>query len=542
MLERNPGIYGTCVAFEPNSFFPDKHYWAPYFYQKDGTITFVQLGNEDYDYFKWDWYALPKAAGKALWTEPYFDTGGGEIIMTTYSVPFHKDGRFWGIATIDISMEDLMDTVRRLQVGQSGYAFILSREGKFVTHPDPAQIMKGGLYEFDEEIARRMTAGQEGMEPFVDPISGRETRIVYTPIRSSGWSFAVVYPLEELMAGVVALQKQMILIGGIGLGLIFLIIALLAGSITRPLQALVQTAMRVAEGDLDQPLPPTRFRDEIWELSSALGKMMTDLKQYMEDLKRTISEKERIESELKIAREIQESILPRTFPPFPNRNEFDVYAVNVPAKEVGGDFYDFFLIDEDTVGFVIADVSGKGVPAALYMAVSRTLLRATALRGYTPGECLSKVNQLLLPDNYSAMFVTLFYATLDLGSGHIRYANGGHNFPYLKRRNGKVETLDGPHGIILGVMEDATYVTNDLMLESDDLLLLYTDGVTEAQNAALEFYTDPRLKAYLEEISTLQVEEVIHSVQENVHEFCAGAEQSDDITILALQFCGKADA
>ena len=311
MLERNPGIYGTCIAFEPNGFFPEKYYYAPYFYQNGGTTTFVQLGNEEYNYFKWDWYHLPKDTGNALWTEPYFDTGGGEVIMTTYSVPFYKAGRFWGIATIDISMMDMMDMVKRLKVGKNGYAFILSRKGTFVTFPDQDQIMKGNLFQFDEKVAQHMTSGQEGIEPFIDPLSGRESWIIYSQIPSSGWSLAIVYPVDEIMEGVILLQRRMLLIGGIGLGLIFLTITLLARSITTPLRALVQTAVRVAGGDLNQTIPHiTRFHDEIWELSVALSAMMNDLKHYMEDLKQTISEKERIESELKIAKEIQDSILP----------------------------------------------------------------------------------------------------------------------------------------------------------------------------------------------------------------------------------------
>lgn len=539
MLSRNPEVYGTCVAFEPFSILTDQFYYAPYFYQKEGKTTFVQLGNEEYNYFTWDWYRLPKKANKALWTEPYFDLGGGETIMTTYSAPFYKAGAFWGIATIDISMQDMMADVRALQVGETGYAFILSRQGKFVTFPDSSRIMKGSLEEFDEEVAKRMTAGTEGIEPFIDPLTGKKAWIIYTPIPTSGWSLAMVYPVDELMAGVIDLQRRMLLIGGIGLLLIFAIITLLARSITQPLLALVRTAGRVAGGDLDQPLPPTRFRDEIWELSVALHKMQEDLKRYLEDLKRTITEKERIESELKIARQIQRSILPRTFPPFPNRREFDIYAVTIPAREVAGDFFDFFFIDENTLGFLIADVSGKGMPAALFMAVSRTLMKATALRGYSPGECLAHVNELLVPDNDAAMFVTVFYATLDLKTGTVHYANGGHNYPYVKRKNGRLEILDTENGLIVGVFAKRTYATHTLTLDEGDVLFLYTDGVTEAENDSSEFFTTSRLETYLKELNSPPIQEIINGVTKTVEGFCAGARQSDDITMLALRYFGK---
>ncbi|HPA45811.1 MAG TPA: SpoIIE family protein phosphatase, partial [bacterium] len=446
---------------------------------------------------------------------------------------------FWGIATIDISLHDLMREVRALQVGQTGYAFILSREGKFVTFPDQEKVMQSGLEEYDKQIAARMTSGQEGIEPFVDPVTGQETWILFKPIRSSGWSFAVVYPVKEILAGAIALQRRMFVIGVLGLLVIFGIITLLARTITRPLEAFVGTARRIADGDLDQALPPTPFEDEIHDLSTAFEKMMRDLKQYMKDLARTVSEKERIESELKIARDIQRSILPRTFPPFPEQNEFDIYAFNISAKEVGGDFYDFFYVDDRTLGFVIADVSGKGVPAALYMAVSRTLLKATALRGFPPGECLDKVNHLLIADNESTMFVTLFYGTIDVHTGNLQYANGGHNLPYIKRKNGDLECLSGAHGLILGIMEDATYTTDSVKLNKGDAVFLYTDGVNEAENSSSAFFGMPRLEACLKETDFSSVEEAVKKMKTEVSDFTGDAVQSDDITMMALQYMGE---
>jgi len=213
--------------------------------------------------------------------------------------------------------------------------------------------------------------------------------------------------------------------------------------------------------------------------------------------------------------------------------------MTVPAKEVGGDFYDFFLIDETTLGFVIGDVSGKSVPAALYMAVSRSLLKATALRGFSPGECLTKVNGLLLPDGYSAMFVTLFYATLDLRSGHVKYANGGHNPPYLKRSDRKIERIEGEHGMAVGLNRDEVYDTFTLTLNEGDSLFLYTDGITEAENDAMELFDDSRLEVCLEEMDIQPVEGIVDRVKDRVNEFCAGAVQADDITMMALQFFGK---
>ena len=541
ILFHAPQIYGTCVAFEPHSFLPDKYY-APYYYHKGGKLRFVQLG-DNYDYFERDWYLTPKEMGKPFWTEPYYDTGGGETVMSTYSVPFFKkNNTFWGIATIDIAMDSLMNEIRALKVGESGYAFIISREGRFVTFPDYSMVLDANLKDIDAEICMKMTSGREGIEHIADPLSGSPSWIVYAPIPSAGWSLAVIYPEDEVMSGIDAMKRHIMLIGGAGLVLLLIIVLLLSRSITAPLFALVGSAKRAAQGDLEQTLPKNLFRDEIWELSSALQSMMSDLKNHIEVLKKTVAEKERIESEIKIAREIQNSILPRTFPPFPDYQEFDIAATTIPAREVGGDFYDFFFIDEDTLGFVIADVSDKGIPAALFMAVSRTLMRVTAMRGLSTGETLERVNALLLPDNDSAMFVTLFYGTLSISTGAVSYSNGGHNVPYVKRSSGAVERLDGKSGIVLGVWETARYPTHETVLHRGDLIYLYTDGVTEAENESLEMFSVSAVEEYLQELQEISPDETIRGTLDRIAAFCGNATQTDDITMLTLQFLGGGDA
>ena len=541
ILFQAPQIYGTCVAFEPHSFLPDKYY-APYYYHKGGKLRFVQLG-DNYDYFDRDWYLTPKEMGKPFWTEPYYDTGGGETIMSTYSVPFYKkDHTFWGIATIDIAMDSLMNEIRALKVGSSGYAFIISREGRFVTFPDYSMVLDANLKDINAEICMKMTSGREGIDRITDPLSGSPSWIVYASIPSVGWSLAIIYPENEVMSGIDTMKRQIMLIGGAGLVLLLIIVLLLSRSITAPLFALVGSAKRAAQGDLDQTLPKGLFRDEIRELSNALQRMMSDLKNHIEVLKKTVAEKERIESEIKIAQEIQKSILPRTFPPFPDYREFDIAATTIPAREVGGDFYDFFFIDDDTLGFVIADVSDKGIPAALFMAVSRTLMRVTAMRGLSPGETLERVNALLIPDNDSAMFVTLFYGNLSISTGSVSYANGGHNVPYIKRSSGPIEKLDGKSGIVLGVWETARYPTHEISLQKGDLIYMYTDGVTEAENESLEMLSVSAVEEYLQELRQASPNEIIRGTLDRIAVFCGNATQTDDITILALQFFGGEDA
>lgn len=255
-----------------------------------------------------------------------------------------------------------------------------------------------------------------------------------------------------------------------------------------------------------------------------------------DELRRTTEEKERISSELRIASDIQRSILPRIFPPFPEREEFDIYAETIPAREMGGDFYDFFLIDADRLGFVIADVSGKGVPAAIFMAVCRTLVKATALTGCGPDECLRHVNRLLCPDNDAAMFVTVFYGILNTRTGEIAYSNGGHNIPFQLAHDGRVAMLEKSVGMALGVMDEATFETKRLVLQHGDGLFLYTDGVTEAMDKADNLFTEQRLLGVLQRTNSAAPTELIRGVVTEARSFSSGVAQSDDITILALRY------
>jgi sigma-B regulation protein RsbU (phosphoserine phosphatase) len=254
------------------------------------------------------------------------------------------------------------------------------------------------------------------------------------------------------------------------------------------------------------------------------------------ELRRTTEEKERIGSELRIASDIQRSILPRIFPPFPERDDFELYAETIPAREMGGDFYDFFLIDEDRLGLVIADVSGKGVPAAIFMAVSRTMLKATAMQAVTPDECLQQVNNLLCPDNDSAMFVTVFYAILNTRTGELEYSNAGHNLPYLLSAQGSVAMLDNPGGMALGVVQDNPYTVRRIRLRPGEGLFLYTDGVTEAMDTHGNLFSDARLRQLLQRIQSGTPNELIRETVGEVRRYAAGEPQADDITLLALRY------
>jgi sigma-B regulation protein RsbU (phosphoserine phosphatase) len=248
-------------------------------------------------------------------------------------------------------------------------------------------------------------------------------------------------------------------------------------------------------------------------------------------------EKQRMEETLKLAHDIQMSMVPKIFPPFPDRSEFDIFATLAPAKEVGGDFYDFFFIDNDHLCFAVGDVSGKGVPASLFMAVTKTLFRATASNGGTPGQILARLNAEICRDNDSCMFVTLFCAILNIRTGQVDYGNGGHNPPYYLHQRG-VSPLENPGGRVLGLVEQSPYASGRMILAPGEALLLYTDGVTEAMNPSETLYSDQRLEQFLGTNRGSAPRQIIGDLIGDVKQFAGGAPQSDDITVLALLYFG----
>jgi sigma-B regulation protein RsbU (phosphoserine phosphatase) len=315
--------------------------------------------------------------------------------------------------------------------------------------------------------------------------------------------------------------------------------------LSKPLKAVVVSAygdmgnIRTAmnRGAIDFLTKPIDFQD----LEITIRKTLDHVEMLKQSLK-TQQELLAIQQELSIAARIQQSILPRNFPPFPERREFELHAAMVPAKEVGGDLYDFFLLDDDHLGVVIGDVSGKGVPAAIFMAVCRTLLRATALQRLSPGACLQYLNTTLSGQSASSMFVTLFYGILDTRTGDLEFAIGAHNPPYLFTTDGKVQPLPvACGGTIVGLIGEARFETNTCRIAPGEALLLYTDGVPEAVDRNEEFYSEARLEEFLAGHAALGVEKVVSQLHAEVQSFAAGMAQADDITVMALRYHGSGE-
>ncbi|WP_305907602.1 SpoIIE family protein phosphatase [Methylomarinum sp. Ch1-1] len=550
----NPEIYGSAVAFEPYAFSTNERLYAPYYYRKNGTISFerLEVSYQHLPYLYWDWYQIPRELGELEWSEPYFDEGAGNILMSTCSVPFYKHGddekQLQGIVTADISLEALTEYISSVKILRTGYAALLSRNGMVLAHPMKDAIMNETFFSIAEgrhdtslrELGKKMVRGESGFVHYTSLV-GINSWLYYTPIPSTGWSLAVVFPETELLENVRKLSMTMASMGFVGILLLILAVIYIAKTIVKPLQLLTAATDQIATGNFEVALPMPKSNDEVSVLTHDFQVMEQSLKEYIKNLTETTAAKERIQSELKVTTDIQASLLPRIFPPFPDHPEFEIYASMVPAKEVGGDFYDFFFIDENNLCFLIADVSDKGVPAALYMMVAKTLLKTEGQRLGEPDKILSSVNTILAADNESCMFTTVFCAILDITSGYVRFANAGHNPPLITDSRG-ARYLKPKPGLMLGAMDDTVFVTEQLQLEQEGLLFLYTDGVTEAKNPSEELLGEERLLNALQSAPDTNVMHMVHYIGSEVARHADGASQSDDITMLAIKMAKKPPA
>jgi serine phosphatase RsbU (regulator of sigma subunit) len=302
-----------------------------------------------------------------------------------------------------------------------------------------------------------------------------------------------------------------------------------------------RTVSVVCEEDSEiYTLDKEKATDLLYQNPSILFELIQlTIKRSLENLTSTVAEKERIEADLRIAHDIQQNMLPQIFPAFPDRSEFDIFASMEPAKEVGGDFYDFFFNGQGKLCFLIGDVSGKGVPAALFMTIAKILLKSEALRNLTPDEILYNVNNIICPDNETSMFVTILCAILDTQTGELLVCNAGHNPPLIHDGGKDFKYMHLPRNFVLGPMEDTKFTPHSMVLKPNDILFMYTDGVTEAMNKKGQLFSEERLERILCNLRNKSVTEIIHGVKEEVEKFSKGAQPSDDITMIALKFCGK---
>lgn len=544
LLEQNPIISGSAIAFEPDFFPREGKFYAPYAYRQEEQIVCKQLGTENYDYHYMDWYQIPKLLNCPYWSEPYLDTGGGEMMMTTYSLPLYDSaGNLYAVFTADISLEWLTQKVNSLHVYPHSYNLMIGRSGTYLVHPYPERILNETIFtatldmedQTVAEVGRKMIAGKQGFETIFNDDSLSTSYVFYAPVLRTGWSMAVVCTYKDVFADVDQIRTVVLSVALAGMCLLLFFCIYIIRQLTSPLTKLADATREIAKGDFTSPLPPIRQKnDELGKLYDAFAYMQRSLVDYIRELKTTTANKERIESELRIAREIQMGMIPKIFPPFPDREDIDLYATLKPAKEVGGDLYDFF-IEGDVLYFTIGDVSGKGVPASLLMAVTRSLFRNMAPHVQEASRIAESLNNSISAGNESSMFVTLFVGILDLKTGRLRYCNAGHNAPVFLS-SGKAEWLPVLPNLPLGLLEGFGYREQEIVLPGDATLFLYTDGVTESENTAKELFSEDRLIEFLEKQIHEAPTGLVNGMMSEIDKHAAGAEQSDDITMLCLRY------
>jgi sigma-B regulation protein RsbU (phosphoserine phosphatase) len=553
-VEGNPDAFGSAIAFEPYAFDGKSEFFCPYYFKEDGQAKLKWLGGDSYRYFFWDWYQIPKEIGRNIWSEPYMDVGGGNIMMATYSVPFYRTiggrRRFAGVVTVDISLDWLTRIIEGIKVLETGNGFLVSKNGTFVAHPSKNLIMNETIFSYAEafgdprirRLAKRMIRGETGFVPIPRMTGSENAHMSFLPIPSTGWSLAVVFPDKELMAGMHRLTWIIVLVAIGGLCILLLLVASECRSITRPLTAMADATGAIAQGNLDIDLPQAMYHDEVGKLADAFLKMRESLKDYISRLTEATAAKQRIESELGIARDIQLGMVPKSFPPFPGLQEVDMHALLVPARQVGGDLFDFFPLGHGRFCFLIGDVSGKGVPASLFMAVTMTLLKSTASYGLGVDAVLDRVNDSLVQRNDNSLFVTVFVGVLNLRTGELEYSNGGHNFPVILRSGGSMERLDGGRSHMLGVVEGARFGRGSALLEPGDRIFLFTDGVSEAMDPSGALFSEGRMLKNLHSARLKSPKDMVLSMLSDVERH-SGGDHSDDIAMMLLRFLGpSADA
>ena len=540
--------------------------WAPVFTGSGDIITTIYVGTESgfllsydersdlgvepgsdesyFDYYQSSWYTSARDAGGVVFTDTYPDSYGRGLMISCASPFYDENDRFAGVVCMDILIGDLTSHVIDVDLGEGAYAFLVSGSGDIIA----SAVMKDADAAF-ENILDASSAVYEASGPIMSGETGAMLSggvyYAYTPVSSANWKFCVHIPESLVLAPVKAMERNIvaaIIAFIVILALIILCVVLMvrrfSRNLTAPLIALGKDVQTISSGDLDYRAE-IRSNDEIGDLAKSFNGMAASLKEYIENLTAVTAEKERIGAELDVATHIQKSMLPCIFPAFPDRKEFDVYATMNPAKEVGGDFYDFFMVDDTHLAVVMADVSGKGVPAALFMVIGKTLIKDHTEPGISLGDVFSDVNNMLCDSNSEGLFITAFEGVLDLVTGEFRYVNAGHEPPYICKQGEGYEAYRIKAGFVLAGMEDLRYREGSLQLSAGDRIFLYTDGVTEATDAENQLYGSERLHRVLNDHLDANPEALLAAVKADVDHFVGDAPQFDDITMLCMEYRGQ---
>ena len=546
LLQNNPDFYNCSIAFEPYYFSDKGRYFSAYTKHIGDTLRTIQGGNDHYQYFFADWYLMPQLLEKPCWTEPYMDldvaTNTSEMVTSYCQTIKNKQGKMIGVINISLSLNWLSQTISAVKPYPNSYSIMIGRGGTYFVHPDTTKITRQTIYTQTLEqpdtaisaLGYAMQHGEEGMKHM--NINGKDSYVFYKPLGQTGCSMAIVCPESDIFSGFDRLRRTIMAIVTIGLLLMLYFFIRIITRELKPLRRLADEAENIASGQFDAVLPDFQRIDEIGQLSHSFGNMQQSLVKYIDELKTTTAEKASIESDLRIASGIQMGMLPEKFPTREDRDDVQLYASLTPAKEVGGDLFDFYFRDEKLF-FCIGDVSGKGVPASLFMAVTRSTFRTVSAHESMPDRIVTIMNKTIADMNKNNMFVTLFVGVLDLPTGRLRYCNAGHDAPLLVGVG--VGELPCDANIPVGFMPTWKYSLQETQIFTGTTIFLFTDGLTEAMDAEYALFKMERVNDVAKQILAKQQQEprqFIAQMTEAVHQFVGDAEQSDDLTLMAIQY------
>jgi len=546
MLQNNPDFYNCSIAFEPYYFKDKGRYFSAYTKHIGDSLRTIQGGSDHYQYFFADWYLMSQLLGKPCWTEPYMDldvaTNTSEMVTSYCQTIKNKQGQVIGVINTSLSITWLSQTISEVKPYPNSYSIMIGRGGTYFVHPDTTKITHQTIFTQTLEqpdtaltaLGYAMQRGEEGMKHM--NIDGKDSYVFYKPLGHTGCSMAIVCPESDIFGGFDRLRNSVRAIVLVGLLLMLYLFIRIITRELQPLRRLAHEAETIASGQFDAELPDFQRVDEIGQLSHSFGNMQQSLVKYIDELKNTTAQKASIESDLRIASGIQMGMLPEKFPTRDDRDDVQLYASLTPAKEVGGDLFDFYFRDEKLF-FCIGDVSGKGVPASLFMAVTRSTFRTVSAHESMPDRIVTTMNKAIADMNKTHMFVTLFVGVLDLPTGRLHYCNAGHDAPLLVGAG--VGELACDSNIPVGFMPTWKYSLQETQIFTGTTILLFTDGLTEAMNADYAQFQIERVNdVAFQALSHGQQEprQLIAQMTDAVHDFVGDAEQSDDLTMMAIQY------
>ena len=532
-------IIGSCVAYAPFAFDSTRYYLMCYTSDVNNELKTKFLGGDSYNYFSMDWFRIPYETKKPYWSDPYFDEGGGDCLMSTYSYPLiGDDNKVYAVVTADITLEWIADKVKTIKPYKNSYMAVVSANGSYFDATSEDVLKNRTIYSTAKKTSNRqvtkivdeMMAGHKGVQPFSN--NGYQGFAVYGPLHN-GWSAAIICQYRDVLERSLEMSKILGLVCLLGLIAMYIFCRRRVKKLTQPITELTVSAMNMAKGNFHAQLADVNTNDEMRRLHDAFDQMQHSINDYITELRTTTASNMRFESELNIAKRIQHHMVPTDFP---KRDDVGLCALLQPAREVGGDLYDF-VIRGNELYFTIGDVSGKGVPAAMFMSITRSASRFISGLDMELDEVMENINNSVVDGNDSGMFVTLFMGCLNLQTGHLKYCNGGHNPIVVVPANGQNPYfLQQKSNIAVGVFPDFKYEMQEVDLAKGSRLLLYTDGVTEAERSDKSQYGEERLLDWAKSSVAIESEKAVcKQLYDDVKSFVGDNEQNDDITIMSIK-------